>query len=303
LVAFFLIGQSSVSGHASDASELVRDVAAFEKAAPGSEQEKTLRARLESGFHAARGRPAPDAAIAYEGRAEAAVQMAKSPADFLIAANEFEKAIQIAPWVAAYHFNRGVVLEKAEKYAEAAKSLDLYLLSDPDAKDAREVTKKIAGLRFKQELAARPAPPPAVPSKLPLPSAPALAGAWKVRTWMEFSGRPTFAGRWSGPDGTAQVSEAQQRFHATSRHNQLFVMVLDGLVSGDRISGTAILNRSADAMCRNATNQFGFEGTIEPGGRRIVIEVKGGVSVTFPGGREHCTFEPSFRALSIMLER
>lgn len=304
LAVAVLVLVSAAPSFAADPAVLARDVAAFEKAAPGGEQEKALRARLEAAFRASRGRTAPDAAVAHEGRAEAAVQMAKSPADFLIAAKEFEKAIQVAPWVAAYHFNRGVVLEKAEKYAEAAKSLDLYLLADPAAKDAREVKKKIAGLRFKQELATRPAPPPQAPAKPAQPAAPALAGTWKVRTWMEaFHNRPTFAGRWSNPDGTAQISEVGQKFRAESRHNQNFVMVLDGIVSGNRISGTAILNRSTNAICRSATNQFGFDGTIEPGGQRIVIEVRGGISATFPGGREHCTFEPSWRALSIMLVR
>lgn len=287
---------------AADPAALARDVAAFEKAAPGGEQEKALRNRLAASFGALKGRAPPDAAVAHEGRAEAAVQMAKSPADFLIAAKEFEKAIQVAPWVAAYHYNRGVVLEKAEKYAEAARSLDLYLLAEPGAKDAREVKKKIAGLRFKQELAARPAPPPAS-AKPAQPAAPALAGTWNVHTWWGgLTERPTFSGRWGSKiEGTAQVSGAGQKFHATSRHHSNFTMILDGLVNTGRIHGTAVLN--AIESCRGATNQFGFEGTVAPDGKRIVIEVKGGVSVTFPGGREKCTFEPSWRALSIMLVR
>ncbi len=303
LAVAVLVLVSAAPSFAADPAALARDVAAFEKAAPGGEQEKALRARLEAGFRAARGRVAPDAAVAHEGRAEAAVQMAKSPADFLIAAKEFEKAIQIAPWVAAYHFNRGVVLEKAEKYAEAAKSLDLYLLADPAAKDAREVKKKIAGLRFKQELATRPAPPPQAPAKPAQPAAPALAGTWNVHTWWGgLTERPTFSGRWGSKiEGTAQVFGVGQKFHATSRHHSNFTMILDGLVNTGRIHGTAVLN--AIESCRGATNQFGFEGTVAPDGKRIVIEVKGGVSVTFPGGREKCTFEPSWRALSIMLVR
>lgn len=302
LAVAILVLVSAAPSFAADPAALARDVAAFEKAAPGGEQEKVLRARLEAGFRASRGRAAPDAAVAHEGRAEAAVQMAKSPADFLIAAKEFEKAIYVAPWVAAYHYNRGVVLEKAEKYAEAAKSLDLYLLAEPAAKDAREVKKKIAGLRFKQELAARP-PPPTAPAKPTQPATPALVGTWNVHTWWGgLTERPTFAGRWgSKVEGTAQVSGAGQKFHATSRHHSNFTMILDGLVNTGRIHGTAVLN--AIESCRGATNQFGFEGTVAPDGKRIVIEVKGGVSVTFPGGREKCTFEPAWRSLSIMLVR
>lgn len=305
LAVAVLVLVSAAPSFAADPATLARDVAEFERTAPGAAGEKALRARLAAGFGALKGRASPEAAVAHEGRAEAAVQMAKNPADFLIAAKEFEKAIQIAPWVAAYHFNRGVVLEKAEKYAEAAKSLDLYLLAEPAAKDAREVKKKIAGLRFKQELTARPAPPPAAPAKPAQPATPSLVGTWNVHTWWGgLTERPTVTGRWGNKvEGTAQVSGAGQRFHVTSRHNQNFVMVFDGIVSANRISGTAVLNAiSRDTMCRGATNQFGFEGTVVDG-KRIVIEVKGGVSVTFPGGREKCTFEASWRSMSILLVR
>lgn len=291
----------SAPASAADSAMLARDVAAFEKAAPGGEQEKALRARLEAGFRASRGRTAPDAAVAHEGRAEAAVQMAKSPADFLLAAKEFEKAIQAAPWVAAYHYNRGVVLEKAEKYAAAARSLELYLLAEPNAKDAREVKKKIAGLRFKQELAARPqaAPQP----QQAKPTAPALSGAWQVRTWWgDFYQRPTLAGRWSAnAEGTAQVSVAGSRFYATSRHNSRFTMVLDGVIAERRVSGTAVLQ--GPPACPGMTNQFGFEATVEPDGRRVLVEVKGTITSTFPGGREVCTFDARARSLSILLSR
>ena len=43
------------------------------------------------------------------------------------------------------------MLEKADKPEEAIRTFKLYLLAAPNAPDAREVKKKIAGLKYKQE--------------------------------------------------------------------------------------------------------------------------------------------------------
>lgn len=97
----------------------------------------------------------PDAVIEHEGRAEAAVQMAKKPEDFLLAAREYREATRLAPWVARYYFNLGVVLEKSGRLAEAVQNYELYLLAAPGAPDQREVGKRVAGLKFKQEVASK----------------------------------------------------------------------------------------------------------------------------------------------------
>lgn len=97
----------------------------------------------------------PDAVIEHEGRAEAAVQMAKKPEDFLLAAREYREATRLAPWVARYYFNLGVVLEKSGRLAEAVQNYELYLLAAPGAPDQREVGKRVAGLKFKQEMASK----------------------------------------------------------------------------------------------------------------------------------------------------
>ncbi|MDP1910583.1 MAG: hypothetical protein Q8K85_19965 [Hyphomicrobium sp.] len=116
------------------------------------------------------------------------MRVAKSPRDFLDAANAFGAAARIAPWVADYHFNRGVLLEKAEKYEGAERALGLYMKAAPDAKDKNEVRERIAGLRYLKERAARP--PQSAPQSAtvpPKPAAPAgstvtpqsLSGLWK----------------------------------------------------------------------------------------------------------------------------
>lgn len=91
----------------------------------------------------------------YEGRAEFAFKNAKSDADFLDAAKEYEKALLVAPWAPAYYFNQGVAYEKAGKLKESKQSFEFYLLAVPDAKDAREVRKRIAGLEYAIEKAVK----------------------------------------------------------------------------------------------------------------------------------------------------
>ncbi len=137
--------------------------AAFDKAMAdvaktqaGSAAEATA---METAIAAARAlKPAPaqpDAVVDHLGRAEAAARTAKTPADFLDAAKAFGAASRLAPWVAEYHFNRGVLLEKAERYDDAERALGLYLKAAPQAKDALDVRKRIAGLRYLKEKAAR----------------------------------------------------------------------------------------------------------------------------------------------------
>jgi tetratricopeptide (TPR) repeat protein len=108
----------------------------------------------------------PVEAEKFEGRAEFAIKSAKSEADFLDAAKEYEKALQIAPWMPAYYFNLGIAYEKGGKPKEAKRSFEFYLLAAPTASDAREVRKRIAGLEYASEKTARePSKPSAIEAK------------------------------------------------------------------------------------------------------------------------------------------
>jgi tetratricopeptide (TPR) repeat protein len=129
--------------------------------------------------HVQQMRPAPalpPETIKYEGRAEAAVQYAKTPKDYLDAAAEYKKALLIAPWVASYYFNLGVVLEKASNPAEAIKNFKLYLLAAPNVRDTVEVQKKIAGLEYQVEKATIDAQKPKFPSPQD------LTGHWRTES-------------------------------------------------------------------------------------------------------------------------
>jgi len=113
-------------------------------------------------------KPAPAVPIEaekFEGRAEFAIKSAKTEADFLDAAKEYEKALLTAPWVPAYYFNQGIAFEKAGKLKEAKRSFEMYLLAVPNAQDARDVRKRIAGLEYAMEKGAKESSPQATAEK------------------------------------------------------------------------------------------------------------------------------------------
>jgi len=113
-------------------------------------------------------KPAPGVSMEaekFEGRAEFAIKNAKTEAHFLDAAKEYEKALLIAPWVPAYYFNQGIAFEKAGKLKEAKRSFEFYLLAAPNAQDARDVRKRIAGLEYAIEKLAKESSPAAMTEK------------------------------------------------------------------------------------------------------------------------------------------
>ncbi len=89
----------------------------------------------------------PGAAISHFERARAAAQKARTPVDWRGAAGEYGEAARLAPWVADYQFNRGVMLRKAGRDQQAALAFDLYLQAAPDATDQRQVRALIAALQ------------------------------------------------------------------------------------------------------------------------------------------------------------
>jgi formylglycine-generating enzyme required for sulfatase activity len=84
-------------------------------------------------------------------RGVAAVEMAKSPADYEAAIKEFNQAINLAPdWADAY-YNLGKVQEQAEKFGDAIASLKEYLRLAPNATNAEAVKSQINKLENKAE--------------------------------------------------------------------------------------------------------------------------------------------------------
>jgi tetratricopeptide (TPR) repeat protein len=97
----------------------------------------------------------PAEAVKCANRGEYASKTSKTESDYADAAKEYEKASSIAPWVAGYYFNIGVLREKANQPQSAADAFKQYLLAEPNAKDASDVQKRIDGLEYAAEKAAK----------------------------------------------------------------------------------------------------------------------------------------------------
>lgn len=111
----------------------------------------SVGAIVVAGFTSSFGQNISDDARRHFDRGTAAVEMAKSPADYEVAIKEFKQAISLAPdWADAY-FNLGKVQEQAEKFGEAIASLKEYLRLAPNASDADEVKSLINKLQYKAE--------------------------------------------------------------------------------------------------------------------------------------------------------
>jgi tetratricopeptide (TPR) repeat protein len=93
----------------------------------------------------------PDAATMAEGGAEYILKNAKAASDYSAAAKQYEKALLLAPWLAADYFNCGVAHEKAGETRDAIRNFGLYLLAAPSAEDAQAVKKRIGGLQYASE--------------------------------------------------------------------------------------------------------------------------------------------------------
>lgn len=93
----------------------------------------------------------PEEAEKFDGRAQYAFRTAKSETEFLDAARECLKGIEVAPWVASYYYNLCKFLEKANRPAEAMRAGKLYLAAASQADDSGAVKKLIAGLEYALE--------------------------------------------------------------------------------------------------------------------------------------------------------
>lgn len=101
--------------------------------------------------HAQELKPAPsvpDEAIEYEGRGQFAFKNAKSEADYLAAAKEYEKANDLAPWVPGYYDDLCTIYEKAGKLEDAKFNCECYLTSLYDPSQINDAKRRIAGLKY-----------------------------------------------------------------------------------------------------------------------------------------------------------
>jgi tetratricopeptide (TPR) repeat protein len=113
----------------------------------------------------------PEDARRHMARGIAAIEMAKSAGDYVLAALEFEKAAKLAPDWPDVYYSLGSVQAKMGDPASAMKSYQRYLELAPRAPDAEKVRQeiyKLEYLRDRQKMAAT------------------LTGAWKASNGQTF---------------------------------------------------------------------------------------------------------------------
>lgn len=128
--------------------------AALQSSVEGSSADQRLREKIIALVQKVSPPPAiPDEARRFAVRGQIAVKEAKSQADYVDAAREFNRALRLAPWWAESYFNLAVAQEKAGQFTEAVRSLKLYLLAAPKAPDADKIKDQIYALEYRQERA------------------------------------------------------------------------------------------------------------------------------------------------------
>lgn len=95
----------------------------------------------------------PEEAKRGMGRGKAAFQSAQNPGEYQKAREEFEKAVNLAPWWADGYYNLALVEEQERKFDQALSHLKLYLLAAPNAPDKSQIEEKIYGLEYSGEQA------------------------------------------------------------------------------------------------------------------------------------------------------
>ncbi|GAB4301167.1 MAG: hypothetical protein Kow0096_21760 [Thiohalomonadaceae bacterium] len=97
----------------------------------------------------------PEDARRHMVRGMAAVEMAKSPAELLVAEDEFRMATEIAPQMSSAWFNLALVQTRLARYGDAIASYRQYLALEPNAPDAAKVQDELIKLEFRQEQQAK----------------------------------------------------------------------------------------------------------------------------------------------------
>jgi tetratricopeptide (TPR) repeat protein len=213
------------------------------------------------------------AAKRYMARGEAAMEMAKSPADFRDAVEEFSQAAKLAPGWANAWFNLGVAQEAAEDYRGAINSFKTYLKRTPSAADREVVEMRIFKLEYKIEKAGK-RKEEGYQAKSNIDS---LSGQWRqVSLWNTFNtvdGEPRRDGqKWFDMGQTALADVRVQGSNIKIKiHLAGATRIYSGSISGHRIEGYM----SEQGTPCGARSNVSFEGEIWPKDRVILIIARG----------------------------
>ncbi len=107
----------------------------------------------------------PEEAKKYVNRGVAAAEGAKTENDYKDAIAEFQKAVNIAPWVGAGYRGLAVMQDKAGQYSQALQNLKLFLLTNPLAADTEAAKALMDKIEYRQEKAAKEVSPEMIAEK------------------------------------------------------------------------------------------------------------------------------------------
>lgn len=91
----------------------------------------------------------------YFDRGMAAAEDAKNEKDYKDAADEFQKAVNIAPWLGAGYRGLAVTQDKCGQYSAALQNLKFFLLTNPSAEDAEKAKTLRNKIEYRMEKAAK----------------------------------------------------------------------------------------------------------------------------------------------------
>jgi tetratricopeptide (TPR) repeat protein len=92
----------------------------------------------------------PDEVLALFGKAVAFQDKAKDAAGFELAVSAYDEALRLVPWWADAYYSRALAEGQAGRFADAARDLQLYLLSNPPAPAADEARARLLQMQKKQ---------------------------------------------------------------------------------------------------------------------------------------------------------
>ncbi len=203
----------------------------------------------------------PEEVRRYMARGVAAVELAKSPGDYFLAAMEFEKAAKLAPDWPDVYYNLGSVQVKMGDTASAIKSFQRYVELAPASPDAEKVRQEIFKLEYRRDR-----------EQL----ATSLKGAWKESNGHTFTvsldgsriqitrdpqqGDDIVTIKAAGTEHTGPMTDAPQ-------------LVFVGTLIGEKVVGQYLQPAGkSSAHCTLPERRGGFEGTVDiaAGTMRIV---------------------------------
>ena len=238
-------------------------VSALQSTSEGSSKDRQLREKIIR--LALRIKPLPavqEEAERRMARGRAAVKAAKDQRGFLRAANEFKKAVWVAPWLAEGYYNLGVVQDKAGRYDDAIRNLKLYMLAAPDAPDIKQVRNIIYEIEYRKEEAKRQRQEERRQQA-------------KLQIEREAKASRSIAGKWllAPNKWPYRITVDGNIFRAEEIEKSVEGVQFEGTINGNRLQGEALMDLTFYENGRTHTRTM--TGTISPDRNTIRLRYRG----------------------------